>query len=163
VQELKGEPVREPAEIKLDLPLDAHLPDTYVPKEDLRLEAYRRLAEVTAAAQVDDIRAEWEDRYGPVPEPAERLLDVARLRAEAHRLGVREINVTKGPAFGGPAWTARVSPIVLKASQQIRLTRLFKGAVYKEGVEQLQLPIPKTPDLAGTLVQFLRDLVPPVE
>ncbi|MEZ5182654.1 MAG: TRCF domain-containing protein [Acidimicrobiales bacterium] len=161
VQELKGEPVREPAEIKLDLPVDAHLDEAYVPKEELRLEAYRRLAEVTSPAEVDDIRAEWEDRYGPVPEEAVRLLDVARLRAEAHRLGVREINVTKGPAFGGPAWTARVSPIVLKASQQIRLARLFKGAVYKEGVEQLQLPIPKTPDLAGTLAQFLRDLVPP--
>jgi transcription-repair coupling factor (superfamily II helicase) len=163
VQELKGEPVREPAEIKLDLPVDAHLSDQYVPKEELRLEAYRRLAEVTAPAQVDDIRAEWEDRYGPVPDEAIRLLDVARLRAEAHRLGIREINVTKGPAFGGPAWTARVSPLALKTSQQIRLSRLFRGAVYKEGAEQLQLPIPKTPDLAGTLVQFLRDLVPPAE
>ena len=163
VQELKGEPIREPAEVKLDLPLDANLSPDYVPKEELRLEAYRRLAEVTTDAQVADIRSEWEDRYGPVPEEAARLLDVARLRAEAHRLGVREINVTKGPAFGGPAWTARVSPITLKASQQIRLTRLFKGAVYKEPVQQLMLPIPKTPDLAGTLVDFLRQLVPPAE
>jgi transcription-repair coupling factor (superfamily II helicase) len=163
VQELKGEPVREPAEIKLDLPLDAHLPSDYVPKEELRLEAYRRLADVTSHEQVADIRTEWEDRYGPVPEPAEKLLDVARLRAEAHRLGVREINVTKGPAFGGPAWTARISPLVLKTSQQIRLSRLFKGAVYKEAVEQLMLPIPKTPDLAGTLVDLLHQLIPPTE
>jgi len=163
VQELKGEPVREPAEIKLDLPLDANLSPDYVPKEELRLEAYRRLAEVTTDAEVTDIRAEWEDRFGPVPDAAERLLDVARLRAEAHRLGVREINVTKGPAFGGPAWTARVSPLALKTSQQIRLTRLFRGAVYKEAAEQLMLPIPKTPDLAGTLVDLLRTLVPPAE
>ena len=63
VSELKGEPVREPAEIKLDLPLDANLPADYVPKEALRLEAYRRLAEVTTDSEVDDIRAEWEDRY----------------------------------------------------------------------------------------------------
>ncbi|MCU1355270.1 MAG: mfd [Acidimicrobiales bacterium] len=161
VQELKGEPLREPAEVKLDLPLDASLSPDYVPKEELRLEAYRRLAEVTTDAEVDDIRVEWEDRFGPVPEEAARLLDVARLRAEAHRLGIREINVTKGPAFGGPAWTARVSPIVLKTSQTIRLARLFKGAVYKEGPEQLMMPIPKTPDLAGTLVTFLRQLIPP--
>ena len=163
VQELKGEPIREPAEIKLDLPLDANLSPDYVPKEELRLEAYRRLAEVTTDAQVDDIRTEWEDRFGPVPDEAVRLLDVARLRAEAHRLGVREINVTKGPAFGGPAWTARVSPLVLKTSQQVRLQRLFKGAVYKEQVDQLMLPIPKTPDLAGTLVDLLRNLLPPAE
>jgi transcription-repair coupling factor (superfamily II helicase) len=163
VSELKGEPKREPAEVKLDLPLDANLSPDYVAKEEQRLEAYRRLAEVTSDAQVDDIRAEWEDRYGPVPEEACRLLDVARLRAEAHRLGIREINVTKGPAFSGPAWTARVSPVQLKTSQTIRLTRLFKGAVYKEEIGQLQLPIPKTPDLAGTLVDFLRQLIPPAD
>ncbi|MCB0988318.1 MAG: transcription-repair coupling factor [Acidimicrobiales bacterium] len=163
VAELKGEPVREPAEVKLDLPIDANLSADYVPKEELRLEAYRRLAEVTTDAEVDDIRTEWEDRYGPVPDEAARLLDVARLRAEAHRLGVREINVTKGPAFGGPAWTARVSPLHLRTSQTIRLGRLFKGAVYKEDQAQVVFPIPKTPDLAGTIVDLLRQLVPPGE
>ncbi len=163
VQELKGEPVREPAEVKLDLPLDANLSADYVPKEDLRLEAYRRLSEVTRQAEVDDIRAEWEDRYGPVPEAAARLLDVARLRAEAHRLGIREINVTKGPAFGGPAWTARVSPLKLKTSQTIRLARLFKGAVFKEDQQLAIFPIAKTPDLAGTIVELLQALVPPTE
>ncbi|HYI62851.1 MAG TPA: transcription-repair coupling factor, partial [Acidimicrobiales bacterium] len=160
VAELKGEEAREPAEVKLDLPLDAHLPATYVPREDLRLEAYRRLATVTSQAEVDDIRAEWEDRYGPVPEPAAQLLEIARLRAECHRIGAREVNVTKGPAFGGPAHTARVSPLVLKQSQQLRLQRLFRGAVYKEDQELLVLPVPKTPDLAGTLVDLLRQLVP---
>ncbi len=161
VAELKGEPVREPAEVKLDLPLDANLPPTYVPKEELRLEAYRRLASVTSEAEVDDVRTEWEDRYGPVPEEAGRLLEVARLRAECVRLGLREVNVTKGPAFAGPAFTARLSPLKLKTSQQIRLGRLFKGAVYKEDIGQLQLPIPKTPDLAGAIVDLLRQLVPP--
>ncbi|MCU1351158.1 MAG: transcription-repair coupling factor [Acidimicrobiales bacterium] len=160
VAELKGETPREPAEVKLDLPLDANLPVDYVAKEELRLEAYRRLATVTTPAEVDDIKAEWEDRFGPIPEPALQLLEVARLRAECHRLGLREVNVTKGPGFGGPAWTARVSPIVLKASQTVRLTRLFKGAVAKPDQEQLVLPVPKTPALAGTLVDLLRQLVP---
>ncbi|MCU1452636.1 MAG: mfd, partial [Acidimicrobiales bacterium] len=163
VAELKGEPAREPAEIKLDLPLDANLPVDYVTKEELRLEAYRRLATVTSPTEVDDIRTEWEDRFGPVPEPALQLLEVARLRAECHRLGLREVNVTKGPGFGGPAWTARVSPIVLKASQTVRLARLFKGAVAKPDQEQLVLPVPKTPELAGTLVDLLRQLVPLTE
>src|ERR687897_16475 len=93
VAELKGEPAREPAEIKLDLPLDANLPPDYVAREELRLEAYKRLATVTSEAEVDDIRAEWEDRYGPVPEIAGALLDVARLRAGSARLGLREVNV----------------------------------------------------------------------
>jgi len=160
VAELKGEPVREPAEIKLDLPIDANLPVDYVPREDLRLEAYRRLAEVTSQDEVADIRNEWLDRYGPVPGPAERLLEVAKLRAECVRLGVREVNVTKGPAFGGPAYTARVAPIDLRTSQTMRLERLTRTGVYKEDLRQLVIPVPKTPDLAGTLVDILRALVP---
>src|SRR5215471_13627210 len=108
VAELKGETPREPAEIKLDLPLDAHMPKDYVPREDLRLEAYRRLAAVTSEAEVDDIRNEWQDRYGPVPPPAAALLDVARLRAECVRTGIREVNVGKGPGFGKPAYVVRL-------------------------------------------------------
>jgi transcription-repair coupling factor (superfamily II helicase) len=96
-----------------------------------------------------------------VPEPAAQLLEVAQLRAECVRLGITEVNVTKGPAFGGPAYTARVAPVQLKMSQTIRLARLFKGAVYKADSGRLVLPVPRTPDLAGTLVDFLRQLLPP--
>ena len=51
----------------------------------------------------------------------------------------------------------------LRTSQTIRLGRLFKGAVYKEDAAQVVFPIPKTPDLAGTIVDLLRQLVPPGE
>ncbi len=75
VAEMKGEPIAKPSEIKLDVPTDAFLPVDYVSKEELRLEAYRRLADVTSHTQVDDIRTEWEDRYGPLPDAAEALAD----------------------------------------------------------------------------------------
>ena len=161
VAELKGEPLREPAEIKLDLPIDANLPTDYVPREDLRLEAYRRLAAVTTAAEVADIRAEWEDRYGPVPPRAEALLEVARLRAECARTGIREVNVSKGPGFGGPAYIVRLSPVELKVSQEVRLKRLVKEAVYKGEARQLQLPVRKAADLVDGLITFLHELMPP--
>ncbi len=160
VAELKGEPVREPAEVKLELPVDANLPKAYVPKEELRLEAYRRLAAVESSADVDDIRAEWEDRYGPVPEPAAALLEVALLRAECVRLGLREVNVVKVTGMGAPTWTARLSPLTLKTSQQIRLKRLFKGAVYKEADELAVVPVKAGPAVAAELVSLLRTLVP---
>src|SRR4029077_3139112 len=80
VGEMKGEPVKEPSEVKLDVPTDAFLPQDYVENEELRLEAYRRLASVTTAAEVNDIRTEWEDRYGPIPDAAQALLDVGALR-----------------------------------------------------------------------------------
>jgi transcription-repair coupling factor (superfamily II helicase) len=160
VAELKGEPVREPAEIKLDLPLAAHLPREYVTKEELRLEAYRRLAAVTTDTEVSDIRAEWEDRYGPLPPPAEDLLWVARLRAEASRTGLREVTVVKPSGFGGAPSTARLSPLPLKTSQQIRLQRLHPKAVYKEADQLLIVPVPAKLHPAEALVALLRELEP---
>jgi transcription-repair coupling factor (superfamily II helicase) len=162
VAELKGEPLREPAEIKLDLPLAAHLPKDYVVREDLRLEAYRRLAAVETETEVDDIQAEWEDRYGPLPDAAEALLDVARLRAECVRLGVREVNVARGPGLGTPEHVARLSPVALKVSQEVRLARLVKGASYKAEAQQLQLPVrQKGRALVQGLVSLLRQVIPP--
>ena len=133
----------------------------YVIREDLRLEAYRRLAAVTTAAEVAEIRSEWEDRYGPVPAPATALLEVARLRAECVRTGIREINVSKGPGFGGPAYIVRLSPVKLRVSQEIRLSRLVKEAVYKSDARQLQLPVRKAAELIDGLVVFLHELIPP--
>ncbi len=150
VAELKGEPVRPPAEIKLDVPLDAHLPDTYVPREEQRLEAYRRLAAVTERADVADIRAEWEDRYGPLPPPAEALLRIAALRAACHGAGIREVTVNRG--------TARLSPVELPASKQVRLQRLHKGAKLKEEPPELALPLRPGDDPAEQLVAVIDDL-----
>jgi transcription-repair coupling factor (superfamily II helicase) len=163
VAELKGEPVREPAEIKIDLPMAANLPPSYVPREDLRIEAYRRLAAVTSDAEVEDIRAEWLDRYGPPPPAAEALLEVAKVRAECARLGITEVTIAKGPGFGGPAYIARLTPVQLKVSQEVRLKRLVKGAVYKTEPRQLQLPVIRPDGLAEGIVSLLRQLVPPVE
>jgi transcription-repair coupling factor (superfamily II helicase) len=157
VAEMKGEPVKPPAEIKLDVPTDAYLPPDYVTKEELRLEAYRRLADVTTRADVEDIRTEWEDRYGPLPEPAEALLMVGRLRAQCHRLGITEMQITGSRAAGGQA---RLSPLELKLSEAMRLKRLSKGAIVKEDQRQLVVPIPRGQDPASFLVGFLDELIP---
>src|SRR5215471_9615541 len=160
VAELKGEEVREPAEIKLDLPLDANLPKDYVAKEELRLEAYRRLAAVTTESEVEDIRTEWEDRFGPVPDPAAALLDVARLRAEAARLGIREINVVKVTGIGAAVWTARMTPVKLKVSEEIRLKRLVPRGLYKADMGQLVIPVKGGRGVAVELVEMLAELFP---
>jgi transcription-repair coupling factor (superfamily II helicase) len=160
VAELKGEEVREPAEIKLDLPLDANLPPAYVAKEELRLEAYRRLAAVTTEAEVDDIRAEWEDRFGPVPDAAAALLEVARLRAEASRLDIRELNVVKVTGIGAAVWTARMSPVKLKVSEEVRLKRLVPRGLYKADMGQLLVPVTGGRAVATELVDMLQSLFP---
>jgi transcription-repair coupling factor (superfamily II helicase) len=161
VAELKGEEVREPAEIKLDLPLTANLPVDYVGREDLRLEAYRRLATVTTHGEVDDIGAEWMDRYGPLPAPAQALLTIGHLRAECARTGVREVAVVKTTAgLSGGGWTARMTPLVLRTSATVRLARLWPKAIYKPDTGQLVVPLPRGAEPATDLAALLGALVP---
>jgi transcription-repair coupling factor (superfamily II helicase) len=123
------------------------------------MEAYRRLAAVTTAADVDDIRTEWADRYGAPPPPAESLLDAARLRAECARLGIREVAVARD--------IARIAPLRLKTSQMVRLARRWPKEIYKEDLAQLVFPMsvggPRAskPDPADLLVSVLQELVPP--
>ncbi|MEO5901790.1 MAG: transcription-repair coupling factor, partial [Ilumatobacteraceae bacterium] len=156
VGEMKGEPIKAaPAEVKLDVPTDAYLPTDYVEKEELRLEAYRRLASVTSQSEVDDIRTEWEDRYGPVPAPADALLDVGYLRAECHRLGLRDVSIQNHQA--------RLAPVTLKTSEERRMRRLNRDAFVKEDQHQLVVPIKRGVDPANYLVGFLRQLIPAAE
>jgi transcription-repair coupling factor (superfamily II helicase) len=152
VAEVKGEEVRVPAEIKLDLPVDAHIPADYVGREEQRLEAYRRLAVVTTQAEVDDVAAEWADRYGPPPDVAQALLGVARLRAECARTGVREVTVARN--------VARLSPVRLLTSQQIRLRRISRDAVWKEDLAQLVVPLRRGADPLEAVMTLLRELIP---
>lgn len=154
VSEMKGEELREPSEVKLDVPTDAHLPASYVPKEELRLEAYRRLAAIQSDTDVDDIRNEWEDRYGPLPASAEALLMIGRLRADCNRLGLKDITISSNQA--------RLAPITLKTSEAMRLRRLCRDAIIKEDLKQLVVPIKRGADPATFLVGFLRELIPPV-
>ena len=169
VAELKGEKVPEPVEIAIEVPGDAHLPDDYVLKETNRLEAYRRLASIETIEALDDVRAEWLDRFGPIPAPAEALLQVGRLRVECVRSGVREITVTKGPGFGGPDHIAKLTPVTLPDSRQVRLQRLYSGkgsgnsAIYKEMVNELHLPLRKKEGaVVDQLVKIMADLLPDI-
>lgn len=160
VSELKGEEIETADELSVELPVKAFLPDSYMETEDQRLEAYRRLASIRTNEEVDDIGAEWADRYGPVPEPAANLLDVGRVRAACLRIGITELTVGKGPGFGGPDFVVRMSPIELPTSKQIRLERIYKHSVYKPadgGFLQLGM---KKGNLAENIVTALDDLVP---
>ena len=151
VGELKGEPVEveEPPQVRIDLPVDAHLPDDYIPGPDERLEAYRRLAAAATEADVDDVVVEWRDRFGELPAPAAALADVARLRVEAIRVGLAEIVKLRHEV--------RLSPVTLLASEEVRLQRLAPRAVVRGDL--LFVPAPRTDPVAG-LLDFLRRMWP---
>jgi transcription-repair coupling factor (superfamily II helicase) len=161
VAEARGERRPEPPSVSLDVPGDAHLPTGYVPLEDARLEAYRRLAAVTTTAEVDDVADEWADRYGPPPPAAQGLLALARLRVECLRTGVRDISVAPVRVGGARQPVARLAPVTLPASAQVRLRRLVPGAAIREQVHQLVVPLDPDEPAAEALRALLVALLPP--
>ncbi|KUG55766.1 transcription-repair coupling factor [Serinicoccus chungangensis] len=142
VSAFKGEGQAAPAEVKIELPVDAHLPHDYVPGERLRLEAYRKLAQVGDEQGLELIREELVDRYGAPPPPVQTLLEVARLRTVARAAGISDI------ALQGQM--VRFAPVEnLRESQQLRLTRVYRGTIIKPALRQILVPAPKTAAVGG--------------
>ncbi len=91
VRGIKRMPPAEPPQVALDLPGDAFLPREFVADFRSKIDIYRRLSRATDEAQINDLGAELVDRFGPRPEPVERLLACARLRVAAQRAGIDAI------------------------------------------------------------------------
>ncbi len=145
-----------PPEVSIDLPVDVHLPDDYMPTEAIRFAAYRRLAEVSSLPDVDDIAAEWLDRFGPLPPTAESLLEMARLRALCLAAGVSTVTARRQP--GRSAWEVRIEPVSLRASRLVRLERLYPSAEYRQSSGQLRLPLNSLPLAVGLAIEALTHL-----
>ena len=128
-------------EVRIELPVDAHLPHDYIPSERLRLEMYKRLAEVRVDPDIDEVRVELVDRYGPPPQEVESLLFVARFRARLRQAGVREVTVA--------GKYVRFAPVDLPESRVLRLQRLHPRSVVKAPVSTILVPRPQTAAVAG--------------
>ncbi|MFD7510237.1 transcription-repair coupling factor, partial [Streptomyces sp. NPDC059853] len=118
-----GEPEESLLEVKIELPVDAHVPHDYAPGERLRLQAYRSIAAASTEEDIAAVREELTDRYGPLPEPVENLLLVAGLRMLARSCGVGDITLQGNKI--------RFSPVELRESQELRLNRVYPGSVVK--------------------------------
>ncbi|HTW16400.1 MAG TPA: transcription-repair coupling factor [Nocardioides sp.] len=141
VHEFKGEGEPELNEVRIELPVDAHLPHDYIPSERLRLEMYKRLAEVRANEDVDLIREEMLDRYGNPPEVVESLLLVARFRARARQAGVGEVTIA--------GKNVRFAPVSLPESRVVRLMRVYPKSIVKTQVDTILVPRPQTAPVGG--------------
>jgi len=144
VADYRGEETEPEPEMKIELPVDAHLPSDYVESERLRLEMYKRLAGVTDEAGITGVRDELADRYGPLPPQAEALLAVARFRLKARTHGVAEVIVAGN--------MIRFSPADLPDSAQMRLARLYPGAQLRKAAGQVLVPRPMTRPIGGAPV-----------
>ncbi|CAN5608336.1 transcription-repair coupling factor [soil metagenome] len=141
VNEFKGEVPEELNEVRIELPVDAHLPHDYIESERLRLEMYRRLAEVRSDADVDVLAEEMIDRYGEPPQEVTSLQLVARFRARARGAGIGEVTIA--------GKNVRFAPVSLPESRQIRLTRLYPKSIIKNTVDTVLVPRPGTPGATG--------------
>jgi transcription-repair coupling factor (superfamily II helicase) len=148
----------EPKDVRMDLPVDAHLPPDYIGSDRLRLEGYRRLAAAADDAAIDAVIEELTDRYGPLPEPAQLLVAAARLRLLCRAAGISEVSAPS-------AATVRLSPIALPDSAQVRLKRMYPSANYRATTATVQVPIPRAGGIGAPrirdveLLQMVADLV----
>ncbi|MDQ0864035.1 transcription-repair coupling factor [Arthrobacter globiformis] len=145
VAEYRGEAEEKAAEMKIELPVNAHLPHDYVPGERLRLEAYRKLASAVTNEAIDEVLAELVDRYGEPPLPAQNLVAVARFRVGAREAGLSDV------ALQGNF--IRFSPAQLPESKTMRLNRMYPGSQSKPALDAVLIPKPKTARIGGRDLQ----------
>jgi transcription-repair coupling factor (superfamily II helicase) len=135
VREMRGDGPAERPEVRIELPVDAHIPHDYVSGERLRLEAYTQIAAIDSAADIEAVRDELGDRYGLVPDQVENLLAVARLRFVARQAGLTDI-MLQGNHI-------RFAPVELPDSRVVRVQRLYPGTILKPAVSTMLVPVPK--------------------
>jgi transcription-repair coupling factor (superfamily II helicase) len=138
VSTFRGDVAEGQTELRLELPVDARIPDDYVESERLRLEAYQKLstasAPTAADGQIDLVLEELADRYGEPPAEVQNLIAVSRLRRMAVKAGLSEVVVMGG--------NLRVGPAVLADSVQVRLQRMYQGSRYFTQTSMVAVPMP---------------------
>ena len=141
VRELKDDAPAERPEVRVELPVNAHIPHDYIPGERLRLAAYTSIASIDSEDDLASVRDELRDRYGELPVPVVTLLDVARLRFAARRAGLTDITLQGSHV--------RFAPVVLPDSRVVRVQRLYPKTLLKPAVRTMLVPVPKSGASSG--------------
>jgi len=139
VSSFRGDVAEGQTELRLELPVDAHVPEEYVESERLRLEAYQKLSTASSPTstdeQIDSVLDELTDRYGEPPAPVLALIEVSRLRRAAQKAGLSEVVVMGS--------NLRVAGIDLPDSMQVRLQRMYPGARWFAQANAVSVPLPR--------------------
>jgi len=155
VRELKGEPVEEELDPVVTVEVAAYLPERYVSEAGQRLSLYKRLAGLRTFAEIEEARAELQDRFGPLPSAAAQLLDVVGLRVMAKALRIEKLEARGGRALVTFATGTSVSPDRLLALLRTQPKRL---RLVREFVLQAAIPAEPWPEVHGALLKLLKDL-----
>jgi transcription-repair coupling factor (superfamily II helicase) len=130
VQELKGDRTGVVVEPVISVQVEGFLPEEYVPEVNQRLAFYKRLAGAVSDEELADLRAELADRFGPLPEPAEQLIDIVRIRVAARTIGVERVEAGEGKAVitfapSTPIEPARMVGAIQASRGRLRMRREF--------------------------------------
>ena len=138
VDEFKGKKVEAPAELNLEIPVSAHIPNSYLDSDRLRLEAYHKLSAAggseSTPQQLAEILEELEDRYGKAPPELQILIRVTELRQIANGLGLKDLNMLGDKL--------RMQPIELSDAQLVGLSHNHSGVRYLQSAKMLTLDKP---------------------
>ena len=139
IHELRGEPLRPDFEPELRLGIPAYIPDSFVPDENERLILYRRMARADSRADLDDLRDEMRDRFGPVPTLVENLMAAMNIRRQMREMMILSA-ILKGDQLeirfhpDAPVDTARLTALAEANRKPMRLTPSFQIIVQIEPV-----------------------------
>jgi transcription-repair coupling factor (superfamily II helicase) len=158
VDEFKGKKIETPAELNLEIPVSAHIPNSYLDSDRLRLEAYHKLSAAggseSTPERLNEILEELEDRYGKAPEELLTLIRVTELRQIANRLGLKDLNMLGDKL--------RLQPIELSEAQLVGLSHFFSGVRYLQSANMLTLDkpasLPTDREVIDWVKRFLEDL-----
>ena len=160
VSVFRGDAAEEQTELRLELPVDARIPEDYIASERLRLEAYQKLSTASAPASdetaLDAVLEELADRYGEPPAPVATLLSVSRLRRQAQQLGLSDVVVM--------GTNLRLVGPMLPDSRQLRLQRMYPGSKWFAQQRAATVPLPTgaaDDDLIVWVGQVLESLYAP--
>ncbi len=158
VRQLRGEKVLEDITPEIKLPFATFIPDNYIGDPHQRLVFYKRLSSARSEENIDDIREELMDRYGPIPPPTLNLLEAMKLKQLLTRLRVRKLNLSMERAVIAFDESSEISPegivsLVQENSDRIQFTPRFE-LVLSIGKGEWQEALGETKSTLEGLTQY---------
>ena len=149
VRQLKGEPDPAPPPVNLDLDAPGHIPQHYITADASRIEAYRRIVACRTMEELDALERDLVDAFGPIPDPTDRLLQLAQIRVRARRFGISSISL-------------RPPDVIFRVSKLATAEEVFvdaPGSVRTPDANTIHLRLPPAYLEQGTLVPVLRRML----
>ncbi|MCW2998465.1 MAG: mfd [Solirubrobacterales bacterium] len=121
--------------VRMDVNVDAYVPADYIPYEQAKIDTHRRIAGALDLADLGALHEELEDRFGPIPEPVDNLIQLQQARIKLGQAGIRAVSFKQD--------RLAVTPVDLEGAQVTALKEQLPGALYEPGRSQLSVKVSK--------------------